>query len=84
MFTFTDFAGCLHNHGIKPSWASRNCCYDKIPIERLLQTVKYEGACLHAYSDGCAAEINLARLLWRYCHVIHVNPSYEEHPSALY
>lgn len=30
---------------------------------------KYEEVYLHAYRDGWEAEINLARFLWRYCHV---------------
>ena len=30
---------------------------------------KYEEVYLHAYNDGWEAEINLARFLWRYCHV---------------
>ncbi|WP_071778041.1 integrase core domain-containing protein [Synechococcus sp. WH 8016] len=38
-------------------------------VERLWHTVKYEEVYLHAYSDGWDAEINLARFLWRYCHV---------------
>ncbi len=38
-------------------------------MKRLLRTLKYEEVYLHAYSDGWEAEINLARFLWRYCHV---------------
>ena len=54
---------------IKFSWSDRRLCYDNILVERLWQTLKYEEVYLLVYSDGWDAEINMARFLWRYCHV---------------
>jgi putative transposase len=54
---------------IKISWSGRKRCYDNILVERLLRTLKYEEVYLRAYSDGWEAEISLARILWKYCHV---------------
>jgi putative transposase len=68
-FTSTDFVARLQAEEIKISWSGRKRCYDNILVERLWRTVKYEEVYLHAYSDGWEAEINLARFLWRYCHV---------------
>jgi putative transposase len=68
-FTSTDFVARLQAEGIKISWSGRKCCYDNILVERLWRTLKYEEVYLHAYSDGCDAEISLSRFLWRYCHV---------------
>ncbi len=59
----------LHAEEITISWSGRKRCYDNILVVRLWRTLKYEEVYLHAYSDGWEAEINLARFLWRYCHV---------------
>ena len=68
-FPSTDFVARLRAEEIKISWSGRKCCYDNILVERLWRTLKYEEVYLRAYSDVWDAEINLARLLWRYCHV---------------
>ncbi len=68
-FTSGDFVARLQGEGIRISWSGRKRCYDNILVERLWRTVKYEEVYLRAYSDGWEAEINLARFLWRYCHV---------------
>ena len=68
-FTSSDFVARLQTEKIKISWSGRKRCYDNILVERLWRTVKYEEVYLRAYSDGWEAEINLARFLWRYCHV---------------
>jgi putative transposase len=68
-FTSRDFVARLQAERIKISWSGRKRCYDNILVERLWRTVKYEEVYLRAYSDGWEAEINLARFLWRYCHV---------------
>lgn len=68
-FTLSDFVAMLQAEKIKISWSGRKRCYDNILVERLWRTVKYEEVYLRAYSDGCEAEISLARFLWRYCHV---------------
>ena len=68
-FTSSDFVARLQAEKIKISWSGRKRCYDNILVERLWRTVKYEEVYLRAYSDGWEAEINLARFLWRYCHV---------------
>jgi putative transposase len=68
-FTSGDFVARLQAEEIRISWAGRKRCYDNILVERLWRTVKYEEVYLRAYSDGWEAEISLARLLWRYCHV---------------
>ena len=68
-FTSSDFVARLQSEKIKISWSGRKRCYDNILVERLWRTVKYEEVYLRAYSDGWEAEINLARFLWRYCHV---------------
>lgn len=68
-FTCSDFVARLQAEKIKISWSGRKRCYDNILVERLWRTVKYEEVYLHAYSDGWEAEVNLARFLWRYCHV---------------
>jgi len=68
-FTSYAFVAMLQSEKIKISWSGRKCCYDNILVERLWRTVKYEEIYLRAYSDGCEAEISLARFLWRYCHV---------------
>ena len=59
----------LQAEEIKISWSGRKRCYDNILVERLWRTLKYEEVYLRANSDGWEAEINLARFLWRYCHV---------------
>jgi transposase InsO family protein len=68
-FTSSVFLARLQAEAIKISWSGRKRCYDNILVERLWRTVKYEEVYLRAYSDGWEAEINLARFLWRYCHV---------------
>ncbi len=68
-FTSSDFVARLREETIKISWSGRKRCYDNILVERLWRTLKYEEVYLHAYNDGWEAEINLARFLWRYCHV---------------
>ena len=68
-FTSSDFVARLQAEKIKISWSSRKRCYDNILVERLWRTLKYEEVYLHAYNDGWEAEVNLARFLWRYCHV---------------
>jgi putative transposase len=68
-FTSTDFVARLRAEGINISWSGRKRCYDNILVERLWRTLKYEEVYLRAYSHGWEAEINLARFLWRYCHV---------------
>jgi len=68
-FTSGDFVTRLQAEEIKISWSGRKRCYDNILVVRLWRTFKYEEVYLHAYSDGWEAEINLARFLWRYCHV---------------
>jgi putative transposase len=39
---------------------------------------------MQAYSDGCEAEINLARSLWRYCHVRPYSSLGGKIPYAVY
>ena len=68
-FTSGDFVARLQAEEIKIRWSGRKRCYDNILVERLWRTVKYEEVYLYAYSDGWESEINLARFLWRYCHV---------------
>ena len=68
-FTSSDFVARLQAEKIKISWSGRKRCYDNILVERLWRTLKYEEVYLHAYNDGWEAEVNLARFLWRYCHV---------------
>jgi len=68
-FTSFDFVAKLRGEKIKISWSGRKRCYDNILVERLWRTLQYEEVYLHAYNDGWKAEINLARFLWRYCHV---------------
>jgi putative transposase len=68
-FTSSVFLARLQAEAIKISWSGKKCCYDNILVERLWRTVKYEEVYLRAYSDGWEAEVNLARFLWRYCHV---------------
>jgi putative transposase len=68
-FTSSDFVARLREETIKISWSGRKRCYDNILVERLWRTLKYEEVYLHAYNDGWEAEVNLARFLWRYCHV---------------
>jgi putative transposase len=68
-FTSSDFVAKLRGEKIKISWSGKKRCYDNILVERLWRTLKYEEVYLHAYNDGWEAEINLARFLWRYCHV---------------
>jgi putative transposase len=50
-------------------WSGRERCYDNILVERPWRTVIHEEVYLRAYSDAWEAEVSLARLLWRYCHV---------------
>ncbi len=68
-FTSSDFGARLKADEIRISWSGRKRWYDKILVERLWRTLKYEEVYLWAYSDGWEAEISLARFLWRYCHV---------------
>ena len=68
-FTSSDFVARLREETIRISWSGRKRCYDIILVERLWRTLKYEEVYLHAYNDGWEAEVNLARFLWRYCHV---------------
>ena len=68
-FTSSDFVARLREERIRISWSGRKRCYDNILVERLWRTLKYEEVYLHAYNDGWEAEVNLARFLWRYCHV---------------
>ena len=68
-FTSSDFVARLQAVIIRISWSGRKRCYDNILVERLWRTLKYEEGYLHAYKDGWEAEVNLARFLWRYCHV---------------
>lgn len=68
-FTSSDFVARLREETIRISWSGRKRCYDNILVERLWRTLKYEEVYLHAYNDGWEAEVNLARFLWRYCHV---------------
>jgi putative transposase len=64
-FTSCDFMAKLQREKIKISWPDRKLNYDKILVERLWRTLKYEEVYLHAYNDGWEAEANLARFLWR-------------------
>jgi len=59
----------LHAEEIKISWSGRRRCYDNILVKRLWRTLKYEEVYLRAYRDSWEAEISLARILWKYCHV---------------
>ena len=68
-FTSSVFVARLHAEAIKIGWPGRKRSYDKILVERLWGTVKYEEDYLRADSNGWEAEISLARFLWRYCHV---------------
>ena len=68
-FTSTDFVARFRAEEIKISWSGRKSCYDKILVERLWRTIKYEEVYIQACGDGWEAEISLARLLWRYSHV---------------
>lgn len=68
-YTGHAFTGVLKDHGIRISMGGKGRAMDNIMVERLWRTVKYEEVYLRAYSDGWEAEINLARFLWRYCHV---------------
>jgi len=43
-FTSAVFVSRLHDEKISISWSGRNHCYDKILVERLWRTVKYEEA----------------------------------------
>ena len=54
---------------VKISWSGRKRCYDNILVERLWRTLKYEEMYLRAYGDGREAEISLARLPCRSCHL---------------
>jgi putative transposase len=68
-FTSSDFVARLQAEEITISWSGRKRCYDNVLVERLWRTVKYVEVYLRAYSDGSEAEINLAHLLSRCCHV---------------
>jgi len=68
-FTSGNFVVRLQAEEIKISWSVRKRCYKKILVERLWQTLRYEELYLRTYSDGWDAEINMARFLWRYCHM---------------
>lgn len=68
-FTSGDFVARLQAEEIRISWSGRKRCEDKILVERLWRTVKYEDVYLRTSSDGWEAEISLARFLWRSCHL---------------
>ncbi len=68
-FTAVDLVARLQAHEIQISWSGRKRCFDRILVERLWRTLKYEEVYLRSYSDGWKAEVYLTRFLWRYCHV---------------
>jgi putative transposase len=68
-YTSAEFVARLKAAEIKISWSGRKRCYDNILVERLWRTLKHEEVYLRSYGDGWEAEISLAHVLWRYCHV---------------
>lgn len=58
-FTSSVFVARLQAEAIKNGWTGRKRCYDKILVERLWGTVKYEEDYLRADSNGWEVEINL-------------------------
>lgn len=50
-FTSAAFAGMLHEHGIAISMDGKGCRRDKIFVERLWRSIKYEEVYLHAYAS---------------------------------
>lgn len=55
---------------INISLSGRKRCFDNILVERLWRVVRYEEVYISSYEEGWDAENGLARLLWRYCHVV--------------
>jgi putative transposase len=68
-FSSGDFTARLQTAKVQISWSGKKRCYANLLVERLWWLVQYEEIDLHAYSDGWDAEIRLAYVLWRYCHV---------------
>lgn len=83
-FTSAAFLARLQAEEIKISWSGRKPCYDNILVERLWRTVRYEEVFLRAYNDGWESVINLARSLWRYCHVSPHSSQGGRIPNDLY
>ncbi len=59
-------------------------CYDNILIVWPWRSSKYEAACLHLCSGSWEAEICLARILLRYCHLRHHSSMGRQIPHADY
>jgi putative transposase len=55
-FTSFDFTGALREAGVAISMDGRGRCMDKIFIERLWRSLKYEAVYLHELTDGFKAE----------------------------
>ena len=60
-FTATAWVDVLKGHGIQISMDGKGRCLDKIFIERLWSSVKYEEVYLHAYDDMTVAKGGLGR-----------------------
>ncbi len=55
-FTSLDFTGVLKDAGVAISMDGRGRCMDKIFIERLWRSMKYQAVYLHELTDGFKAE----------------------------
>lgn len=60
-FTSAAFTDLLHYHGIQTSMDGKICWRDRISVERLWRSPKYEEVYLHAYASVSAATAGIAR-----------------------
>jgi len=59
-FTSTPFTGALETHGLRTSMDGRGRAFDKIFVERLWRTVRYEDIYLRAYGSVEELDAGLA------------------------
>ena len=62
-FTSCEFTQLLKDHGIAISMDGKGCWRDKVFVERLWKSIKYEEVYLHAYESVSAAKKGIGRYL---------------------
>lgn len=62
-FTSTAFTGLLIDHGIRISMDGKGCWRDKVFIERLWRSIKYEEVYLQAYESVSQARTGIGRYI---------------------
>ena len=62
-FTSSEFTRLLHGHGIRISMVGKGCWRDKVFVERVWRSIKYEEVYLHAYETVSAAREGIGRYI---------------------